>query len=144
MPFNCTHLSLGTRECISTGAAGAQTRRSLGHHLLHPLILRLLVLCAPAGFETQISPVCTCTRRSKFLTHSLLIEGIYPILKSIWEFRSLPLKGDLKVREVRDLSRDHVKILQRTYLLSMKARFKKRKHGETREELIINHYIYSY
>ena len=36
------------RECVSTGAAGAQTRRSSGHHLLHPLILRLLVLCAPA------------------------------------------------------------------------------------------------
>ena len=32
------------RECVSTGAAGAQTRRSLGHRL----ILRLLVLCAPA------------------------------------------------------------------------------------------------
>ena len=32
----------------STGAVGAQTRRSLGHHFLHPLILRLLVLCAPA------------------------------------------------------------------------------------------------
>ena len=32
------------RQCISTGAAGAQTPRSLGHHLLHPLILRLLVL----------------------------------------------------------------------------------------------------
>ena len=31
------------RECVSTGAAGAQTRRSLGHHLLHPLILRLLI-----------------------------------------------------------------------------------------------------
>ena len=30
------------------GAAGARTRRSLGHHLLHPLILRLLVLGAPA------------------------------------------------------------------------------------------------
>ena len=30
------------RECVSTGAAGARTRRSLGHHLLHPLILRLL------------------------------------------------------------------------------------------------------
>ena len=30
------------------GAAGARTRGSLGHHLLHPLILRLLVLCAPA------------------------------------------------------------------------------------------------
>ena len=31
------------KECVSMGAAGAQTRRSLGHHLLHPLILRLLV-----------------------------------------------------------------------------------------------------
>ena len=37
------------RECISTGAAGAQTCRSLGHYLLHLLILRLLVLCAPAA-----------------------------------------------------------------------------------------------
>ena len=36
------------RECVSMGAAGARTRRSLGHHLLHSLILRLLVLCAPA------------------------------------------------------------------------------------------------
>ena len=54
-----------SRECVSTGAAGARTRRSLGHHLLHPLILRLLVLCAP-DFETQSSPGCTCTRRSKF------------------------------------------------------------------------------
>ena len=26
------------RECVSMGAAGAQTRRSLGHHLLHLLI----------------------------------------------------------------------------------------------------------
>ena len=26
------------------GGAGARTRRSLGHHLLHPLILRLRVL----------------------------------------------------------------------------------------------------
>ena len=43
------------RECVSTGAAGAQTLRSLGHHLLHPLILRLLVLCAPADFEAQSS-----------------------------------------------------------------------------------------
>ena len=37
-----------TRKCVSMGAAGARTRRSLGHHLLHPLILRLLVLCVPA------------------------------------------------------------------------------------------------
>jgi hypothetical protein len=44
-------LSLVTvqRECVSTGAASAQTRRSLGHHLLDPLILRILVLCAPAA-----------------------------------------------------------------------------------------------
>ena len=42
-------------ECVSTGAAGAQTRRSLGHHHLHPLILRLLVLCAPADFEAPSS-----------------------------------------------------------------------------------------
>ena len=30
------------------GAAGSRTRRSLGHHLLHSLILRLVVLYAPA------------------------------------------------------------------------------------------------
>ena len=53
---NVDHLGVTTssfyhRECVSTGAAGARTRRSLGHHLLHPLILRLLVLCAPEEFE---------------------------------------------------------------------------------------------
>ena len=42
---------VGFRECVRTGAAGARTRRSLGHQLLHLLILRLLVLCAPADFE---------------------------------------------------------------------------------------------
>ena len=36
------------RECVNMGAAGAETRRSLVHQLLHLLILRLLVLCAPA------------------------------------------------------------------------------------------------
>ena len=36
------------RQCVSAGAAGARTRKSLGHHLLYPLILRLLVLSAPA------------------------------------------------------------------------------------------------
>jgi hypothetical protein len=35
------------RECASTGAVSAQTSRSLGHHLLHPQILRLLVLSIP-------------------------------------------------------------------------------------------------
>ena len=41
------------RECVRAGAAGAQTRRSLGHHLLHPLILMLLVLSAPAVLRTR-------------------------------------------------------------------------------------------
>ena len=31
-------------ECVRAGAAGAQTHRSLRHHLLHPQIWRLLVL----------------------------------------------------------------------------------------------------
>ena len=43
------------RKCVRAGAAGARTRRYLGHHPLHPLILRLLVLCAPSDFEAQSS-----------------------------------------------------------------------------------------
>ena len=35
---------LSFRECVRAGAAGSRTRRSLGHHLLNPLILRLVVL----------------------------------------------------------------------------------------------------
>ena len=38
-----------------TVAVGARTCRSLGHHLLHPLILRLVVLCTSADFEAQSS-----------------------------------------------------------------------------------------
>ena len=43
------------RECVSTGAAGAQICRSLRHHLLHLQILSLLVLLKPADFEAQSS-----------------------------------------------------------------------------------------
>ena len=39
----------------AAGAPSAQTRRTLGHHLLHALILSLLVLCSPADFEAQSS-----------------------------------------------------------------------------------------
>ena len=46
------YYTLKSRECVSTGA---RTRRSLGHHLLHPQILRILVLLKLAGFEAQIS-----------------------------------------------------------------------------------------
>jgi hypothetical protein len=49
------------RECVSMGAAGAQTRRSLGHHLLYSQILRLLVILRASS-----------TFRSKFLKHALL------------------------------------------------------------------------
>ena len=51
MAYRFSLYDLKYREWVSTGSAGAQTRRSLEHHLLHPLILRLLVLCAPADFE---------------------------------------------------------------------------------------------
>ena len=53
LEFNYSYLNI--RECVGRGAAGAQTCRSLGHHLLHPLIFRLLVLCAPADFGAQSS-----------------------------------------------------------------------------------------
>ena len=48
------HINRG-RECVRMGAAGAQTLRSLGHHFMHLLILRVLVLCATTDFETQSS-----------------------------------------------------------------------------------------
>ena len=44
----CEFAALQKKECVGMGAAGAGTRRSLGHHLLQPLILKILVLCAPA------------------------------------------------------------------------------------------------
>ena len=49
------HLAL-IRECVRAGAAGSRTRRSLGHHLLHPLILRLVVLYAPAVLRPRALP----------------------------------------------------------------------------------------
>ena len=55
MFLDWSKIVLHLRECVSTGAAGARTRRSFGHHLLHPLFLRLLVLCAPADFKVQSS-----------------------------------------------------------------------------------------
>ena len=65
------------RECVSTGAAGAQTRRSLGHHLLHPLILRLLYYVHPLILRpTTLFYRTDCTRRSKFLTHTLETEKL--------------------------------------------------------------------
>ena len=72
--YECLQYRLLTckfRECIRMGAVGARTRRYLGQHLLHPLISRLLVLCAPADFEAQSSLLTDCTRRSKILTHAL-------------------------------------------------------------------------
>ena len=42
-------------DCRLQTAAAARTRISLGHHLLHPRISRLLVLLTPADFEAQRS-----------------------------------------------------------------------------------------
>ena len=44
-----------SREYVSTVAASARTRRSLGHHLLHLQILWLLVIMKPADFKAQSS-----------------------------------------------------------------------------------------
>ena len=44
----CWLLSISSKECISIGALGARTHRSLIHHLLHLQILRLIVLIAHA------------------------------------------------------------------------------------------------
>ena len=42
-------------ECFSTGAVGAQTRRSLGHYVLYWQIVRPLVILNPADFEAHSS-----------------------------------------------------------------------------------------
>ena len=59
-------IKVSNMECVSTGAADAQTRRSLGHHPLHPQILKLRALF----YRTD------CTRRSKFLKHALSNAGV--------------------------------------------------------------------
>ena len=43
------------RECVNTSATCAKTRRSLGHQLLHPWILRLQLVLTPADIEAQRS-----------------------------------------------------------------------------------------
>ena len=48
------------RQYISTGAAGARTPRSLGHHLLHPLILRPRALFYITDQYPQIQIPNTC------------------------------------------------------------------------------------
>ena len=53
-------------NAVSTNTAGAQTRRSLGHHLLHPGIFRV--------------PSTIGTRRSKFLTNALVKSQTEPKL----------------------------------------------------------------
>ena len=40
---------------MNPNSTGAQIRRSLGHHLLHQQILKILVLYAPEDFEAQSS-----------------------------------------------------------------------------------------
>ena len=72
---DCHESRWDNRECVSTGTVGARTRRSLGYHLLHLLILRPRVLI----YKTD------CTHRSKFLTHALLVKVDFGLWKWIWQ-----------------------------------------------------------
>ena len=81
--FNWVHI-----ECVSMGAAGAQIRRSLGHHLLHPQILRLLVLLKPTA-QIGLRALFYRTdypRRSKSQTYALRTVCIYSSFKQkLWK-----------------------------------------------------------
>ena len=81
---------------------GARTLRSLGHHLLHPLILRLLVLCAPSDFIEQTAcpdvilkitnPGCLCTlnQRKQFSKFSSFdLEAQYNVLVTTYAIDTL-------------------------------------------------------
>ena len=61
--FLVININCVVREYVSTGAACPKTHRFLGHHLLHPKILRHRAL-----FDRT-----DCIRRFKFLMHALLV-----------------------------------------------------------------------
>ena len=56
------------RECVSSGAAGAQTCKFTFYA---PADFEASSTMCTRFFETQSTSGCTCTRRSKILTHSL-------------------------------------------------------------------------
>ena len=90
LPFLMTLELPYCRECVSLDAAGAWTCRSLGHHLLHPMILMLLVL-------SVLFCRTDCNRRSKFLTDAL----IYYLGSSKNEHPSLLITELIKVSKSR-------------------------------------------
>ena len=57
------------RECIRTGAAGAQTRRPLGHQLLHPQILTDQISENPSMYVVSLYVVLTFIDRNQFLAN---------------------------------------------------------------------------
>ena len=71
--FGSEGFVLPCRDCISTGAAGEQTRRFLWHYILHPQIWAFSTMywnpqsLRPGALFYRTD--CTC--RSKFLTHAL-------------------------------------------------------------------------
>ena len=84
------HLKPG-RECVSTGAEGAQTRRSLVHHLLHPQILMLLVLLAPADFEAQSSLLQKRLHPQIQISNACpagLVRGTFEGMGYFWKFKN--------------------------------------------------------
>ena len=62
-----------TRPQVMSGNALAQVQR-----VHKPADLWDITFCT-RWFETQNSPGCTCTRRSKFLTHSLTVTKLYNV-----------------------------------------------------------------
>mgnify|MGYP007045431774 FL=1 len=89
------HLNLPFREYVSTDAAYAQTCKSLGHHLLHLLILRLLVISAPADFEAQKLPAnlipkaCPVPNACPALDDLIISQEIFYIFNELHVFKSL-------------------------------------------------------
>ena len=60
-----------SRECVSTGVEGCMNPQIFGTSAFAPADFEVSNTMCTRCFETQSSPGCTCTRRSKFLTHSL-------------------------------------------------------------------------
>ena len=69
--------------------------KSLGHHLLHLLILRLLVISAPADFEAQKLPAnlipkaCPVPKACPALDDLIISQEIFYIFNELHVFKSL-------------------------------------------------------
>ena len=67
-------IEIPDRECVRAGAAGSRNPQIFGTPPFAPADFVASSTMCTRCFENQSSPGCTCTRRSKFLTHSLHIH----------------------------------------------------------------------